>query len=210
MNVPDLEKKLRRFTETITSDAAAESKTILEEVRVQREASLLEAEDQALSESYRHIQQEVARIRVENGRRLSRRERENKKALFLRNSELSGQVLAAVRERLVAYVQSPAYEEHLRDMVRRASAAFGEEYFAVALGTRDMPIADRLKGVLPSTCASVSADPSIHLGGLVATTPTRRLDLTFDANWQEWKDRFFAEEFHTRFPNRDGQEDGSA
>ncbi|MCL2747089.1 MAG: hypothetical protein FWE59_00345 [Oscillospiraceae bacterium] len=229
--MPDFDEKLRRFTETITSDAAADTQVILEEVRQRRESARRGAEDDALEESYRYIKQEIARVRTENGRRVARRQMECKRLLFARRAELSQGVLLSVRERVQAYVQTPGYADRLADMARQAVDVLGEageageagasvgsptgaeEYAPVgaptdtsvgsptgALGSpvvvslrhADMPLAPALTAAVCGR-AEFRGDSAIQLGGLTAKAANRRLNLTFDANFEDWKEKFFAE-----------------
>ena len=87
--MPDMNQKLDRFTAKILAEAADESKRALAEVKRRRELRLQEAEDAALKEAYEYIHGEVARIQSEAGRGVSRHMLENKRALYLRRSEMA-------------------------------------------------------------------------------------------------------------------------
>ncbi|MDR3207931.1 MAG: hypothetical protein LBT60_06320 [Oscillospiraceae bacterium] len=190
----EIDAKLKRFTEAITSDAEADSKSILEEVRRQRESSLQSAEDEALGDAYRYIKTEIARLRVENGRTVSRKMMDNKRALYARRAELSESVLRDVMERLAAYVLTPAYADRLCDMARAASAAFGDAETVVSLRREDMALVPRLRQAVGSPRVTF-VEGGFRLGGLTAECleKQQQLNQTFDANLAEWKTRFFAE-----------------
>ena len=87
--MPDMNQKLDRFTAKILAEAAGESKRALAEVKRRRELRFQEAEDAALKEAYECIHGEVARIQSEAGRGVSRHMLENKRALYLRRTEMA-------------------------------------------------------------------------------------------------------------------------
>ena len=95
--MPDMNQKLDRFTAKILAEAADESKRALAEVKRRRELRFQEAEDAALKEAYEYIHGEVARIQSEAGRGVSRHMLENKRALYLRRTEMAQEVFALVR-----------------------------------------------------------------------------------------------------------------
>jgi vacuolar-type H+-ATPase subunit E/Vma4 len=190
----DIDAKLKRFTEAITSDAEADSKAILEDVRRQRESSLQSAEDEALGDAYRYIKTEIGRLRVENGRTLSRKMMDNKRTLYARRAALSESALRDVMARLAAYVGTPAYVSRLRDMAREAADAFGGGQTVIALRREDMALVPELRQAVSGRPVTF-VEGAFHLGGLTAECPEKQqqLNQTFDASLAEWKTRFFAE-----------------
>ena len=104
--MPDMNQKLDRFTAKILAEAADESKRALAEVKRRRELRFQEAEDAALKEAYEYIHGEVARIQSEAGRGVSRHMLENKRALYLRRTEMAQEVFALVRAKIAALAAS--------------------------------------------------------------------------------------------------------
>jgi len=192
--LPDLDEKLKRFTEALTSDATADSQAIMEEVRRQRESSEQNAVDESLNDAYRYIKNEVTRIRTESGRRVSRKMMDNKRALFGRRAELSDEVLRQVREKLSAYVKEPAYTEQLTGMALKATDTFGDLPIVIGLRREDAALVPILQKAVSGRDVTF-AEGTFHLGGLTAECPSQRklLNLTFDANLFEWREKFFAE-----------------
>lgn len=105
--MPDMNQKLDRFTAKILAEAADESKRALAEVKRRRELRFQEAEDAALKEAYEYIHGEVARIQSEAGRGVSRHMLENKRALYLRRTEMAQEVFALVRAKIAAFTRTP-------------------------------------------------------------------------------------------------------
>jgi len=192
--LPDIDEKLKRFTEAITSDAAADSQAILEEVRRQQETSLQNATDDSLGQVYRHIKNEAARIRTECGRRVSLKQMENKRTLYARRAELSQEVLREVLEKLAAYVLEPAYAEQLSKTAQEAVDIFGGAPTVISLRHEDMALVPRLRQSVRGLNVSF-AEGTFTLGGLTAECPAkhRQINRTLDANFDDWKERFFAE-----------------
>jgi vacuolar-type H+-ATPase subunit E/Vma4 len=189
-----LEEKLDIFTKAITSDAEADSRAILEEVRRERENSLSSAENEALNDAYQYIKNKVASLHTENGRRVSRKMMACKRALHTRREDLSREILRDVTARVVEYTQTPAYAEQLRALMTNAFSVFKGLPTTISLRAEDMAL-------VPSLTAAAGGQPvtfeqgHFQLGGLLAECRERRqqINQTFDANLEEWKTRFFAE-----------------
>ena len=118
--MPDMNQKLDRFTAKILAEAADESKRALAEVKRRRELRFQEAEDAALKEAYEYIHGEVARIQSEAGRGVSRHMLENKRALYLRRTEMAQEVFALVRAKIAAFTRTPAYGQRLTALLAEA------------------------------------------------------------------------------------------
>ena len=70
--MPDMKKKLDRFTAAILAQATQETERTLDDVRRRRDEAYSAAEDQVLREAYQYIHWEVARIKSESGRGVSK------------------------------------------------------------------------------------------------------------------------------------------
>ncbi|MCL2030432.1 MAG: V-type ATP synthase subunit E family protein [Oscillospiraceae bacterium] len=182
--------KLERFTGAITADAAAEARQIYEAIRQESDHALSVAEDETLSETFRYIKSEAAQIRAAAGQRVSRTAMDNKRALALRRSEMSAEVLALVRERLAVYVCAEAYTEQLRGLAERAVRAFGADT-DIYLRAEDMPLAEAIAPKrTPHTVTF--REGAFRVGGLRAVCPARRMqiDESFDTTLEELSGRF--------------------
>ena len=100
--MPKLDEKLLHFTQAFMDEARAETSRLEAEIKAAREAAVTQAEDQVLQEAYQYMKTEVARIRTEAGRNISRRVQENKRRLSLRREEMAREVFSLVRDRLAA------------------------------------------------------------------------------------------------------------
>lgn len=194
--MPELNKKLDHFTATILAEATAETERALAELKEKHNSSYSAAEDRVLGETYHYIRTEVARIKSDAGRRISRHMLDDKRALYLRREEIAREVFGEVRDKIIAYTAGAAYPERLKVLCRRtADALNGADDIRVYLRAADRKLADALSAAVPGVKLQF-LEGSFVLGGLVAESPSlgRRVDATFDSAMEEL-DGHFAELF---------------
>ena len=191
--MPDMNQKLDRFTAKILAEAADESKRALAEVKRRRELRFQEAEDAALKEAYEYIHGEVARIQSEAGRGVSRHMLENKRALYLRRTEMAQEVFALVRAKIAAFTRTPAYGQQGSELLAEALEQLsGAEEVLVTLRGDDLSFREALAASAPRRVTSTSSAPQVRLtfregdfrlGGLIAESPDLglRVDSSFDS-----------------------------
>lgn len=179
--MPELSKKLERFTSILLAEATAENERTLNELKKRHDAALESAEDRVLLEAYEYIHGEVSRIRGEQGRKVSQRLLENKRALSRRREEIADEVFALVRERIAAFTRTPAYRQRLQELLKESLAALpGAEDVVVTLREEDLPLAKDLRAAAGRPI-TVEAGP-IRLGGLIVRSDALglRADASFD------------------------------
>lgn len=194
--MPLFDEKLMHFTQMMMSEARAETQAAESEIRAARETARAEAEDQVLQESYQYIKTEVARLRTESGRSISRQMQENRKKLYLRREEMAGEVFEEVRSRLRAYVETPAYEARLRSLLAEAMERIGPAaQLTVFLRKADMKYGPGLTAAAGKIRLTVK-EGDFLLGGLTAESEEKKLrvDATFDTALEELSGHF-AEQF---------------
>ena len=98
----ELNQKLDHFTATILAEATAETERTLADLKEKRSEAFSAAEDQILAETYHYIRTEVARVKSEAGRQVSRRMLDAKRELFLRRGQIADEVFELVRQKIVA------------------------------------------------------------------------------------------------------------
>lgn len=194
--MPKLDEKLLHFTQAFMDEARAETSRLEAEIKAAREAAVTKAEDQVLQEAYQYMKTEVARIRTEAGRNISRRVQENKRRLSLRREEMAREVFSLVRDRLAAYVETPAYQDRLLSLFQEGVARLGRPArLTVLLRPQDMGAAARLRQAAEGI-ELTAAEGDFLLGGLVLEAPDKalRLDATFDTAMEDLNGHF-AEQF---------------
>lgn len=190
--MPDMTEKLDRFTAKILAEASEETRRAMDQAEHQRDNALRKAEDQVLREAYRYIHGEVARIKAEAGRSVSRRMLENQRALSLRREEMAKETFALVRARIAAFTRTEAYGKRLEELLTDALGRLpGAEDVQICLREED-------KGWIPAlTRAAGGRKPDFRpgefrMGGLVALSPSLglRVDSSFDSAAQELSGHF--------------------
>lgn len=190
--MPEMNKKLDHFTATILAEATAETERALKELKEKRESSYTAAEDRILAETYHYIRTEVARVKSEAGRKVSRHMLDNKKARYLRREEISREVFAKVRGRIEAYTATPAYPIRLGEICREAADSLrGEQELCIYLRKEDMIHAKTLVSAVPERKLRFE-EGEFALGGLMAQALSlgRRVDSTFDSALEELSGHF--------------------
>ena len=180
--MPEMNQKLDRFTAAILAEAAAESERTIAALRKRREDAQAAAENDALVMTYNYIHQEVARIKAEGGRTVSKRMLDNTRALYLRRNEIAREVFDAVRERIAAYTETAAYRTRLQDLLREALEALpGTRELRVYLRPADQSHAPALSQIVPD-CSITFLEGGFGLGGLIVEAPSLglRCDSSFD------------------------------
>ena len=205
----ELNQKLDHFTATILAEATAETERTLADLKEKRSTAFSAAEDKILAETYHYIRTEVARVKSEAGRQVSRRMLDAKKELFLRRGQIADEVFALVREKIVAYTQTDAYPRRLKALFLDAVETLKEgDDIRVYLRKADMAQADALSAALPGMDFEFR-EGAFLLGGLVAESSSlgRRVDSTFDSALEELNGHF-AELFGLSLANvqKDAQE----
>lgn len=180
--MPNMNKKLDRFTATILAAATEESERSMQQVRALQDAALHDAEDRMLREAYLYIHGEVERIKTDSGRRVSRHMLDNKRALYLRRDAIAQEVLDLVQEKIAAFTATPAYALRLESLLRGAlERLVGATDVELLLRRADLPLGERLRPLLPAG-ANISVG-AFRLGGLIAQSQSMglRVDASFDS-----------------------------
>lgn len=202
--MPELSKKLDRFTAAILAEATAENERVMAQLRAKRKAACDAAEDQSLLEAYHYIRSEVSRIKSEAGRRVSRHMLENKRTLYLRREAISQEVFGLVEQRIQAFTRTPAYLERLRALLAQALEALpGADDVRVLLRPEDMQYAGALQEAAGGRKVAFDRG-SFALGGLIAESASlgRQADASFDSAMAE-RSGHFAELFGLSLSDED-------
>ena len=190
--MPELKLNLDRFTASVLSEATQEAEHSLRDLEEKRRATLAAAEDSALNDSYHFVRSEIARIRAEKGREISRHMLENQRVLALRREEIARSVFDKVVQRLAGYTAGPEYPDRLLALFRQAvEAVGGEGPLVVYLRPEDMGAEAALRRACPGRALEVRSG-EFHLGGLIVDCPEQNLraDQTFDTTLRGMEGHF--------------------
>ena len=180
--MPDINEKLERFRQVILQDAQKERDAVLKKVEQTRSDRLTQAETEIRLEIDAKTQTREDAIRAETGRQVSRRMLENQRTIASRRDEMSRELFAAVREKLLNFTRTEDYLPHLKKLYREAFAALGNPFDGVIwLRPADMQYSRELATVLPGRHVTFQ-EGSFILGGLIVDCHSRmlRADQTYD------------------------------
>lgn len=158
------DEKVSKFVQAITAHAEQQRQKIHQEVEDFKAARLQEAEQQVLGDAYQLIQKERAALHSQLSREMSRRDLDARKQLLDRRREMMDAVFQKARERLTAYVESPAYSDALRASVREMAEKLPADGTVYTLRRRDEAEAEALRAIVPAGSRIDYAD-DIKIGG---------------------------------------------
>lgn len=194
--MPEQNEKLQRFTEAVMREAARESNALRRKLREERSAVLEQAHTEAREAARAHYDREAGRIRAEAGREISRHLMDVKRQVYLRRKEISEEVTAKVRARIVSFTASPDYPSHLEKLLHAAMKQLpGAAAISLRLREEDLKYGQQLAAsIAPVTVECVKG--SFVLGGLAIRCPQLglRVDCSFDTRLEELSGHF-AEQF---------------
>lgn len=180
--MPDINAKLDIFKRIVLDDAARERDKLLEQVSKARQERISAAEAEIRRETESKVQTQASAISSESGREISRRLLADKRIIATRREEMAHEVFAAVREKIIAFTQTDAYLEHLKQLYVEAFSALGNPYDGVIwLREEDLRYSRELAAALPGRHVTFQAG-SFKLGGLIVDCHSKllRADQSYD------------------------------
>ena len=180
--MPDINAKIERFKQIVLEDAAKERDSMLREVSEERHRRLSEAEAQIKRETDAVVLSKSNAITSESGREISRRMLADKRTIATRREEMSKEVFAEVREKILAFTKTEDYLPHLKKLYVEAFQALGNPFDGVIwLRPEDMGYARELAASLPGRHVTFQ-EGSFTLGGLIVDCHSKllRADQSYD------------------------------
>ncbi len=194
--MPNINVQLDKFKQIILDDAAQERDALLRQYAQERQKRLSQAEAAIKRETDAYVQAKASEISGESGREISRRMLTDKRIISTRREELSREIFAAVRQRLLDFTKTADYLPHLKALYVEAFSALGDPYDGVILlRGEDMGFAKELAACLPGRHVRFQ-EGSFKLGGLIVDCRSRllRADQSYDTALGDL-DGHFAEMF---------------
>lgn len=175
-------QKLDQFTEAFSREAAQNARQIIQDVKNEGDAVVKKAQREIQAEKRAYIKKRISEIRNREGSRISAQLLENKRKLFAFRQECASEIEGQVTDKILDFVNSPGYGEHLAGLLHSALAHAREaESITVLLRQSDMNYSEGLQDTSGSVSLSFDEGDFI-LGGLVVLCPSKslRIDLSFD------------------------------
>lgn len=190
--MPEETKKLLNFTDNVLKTAVRENQERSRALEEKRAAALHAAKLAARESANAYYDRKAAEIRAEAGREVSRHLMEGKRQVYLRRSEMAGEVFDKVRRRLEQFAAAPEYPGCLRELLAQAMARLdGVEEITLRLRREDMPLGQMLADSVAPVKVKCE-EGRICLGGLAVRCPQMgiRIDCSFDAQLAELSGHF--------------------
>lgn len=123
-----IEHKLQHFETVCIRSAEEASQKMTDSYTAHLESVLKDHEEQARKQAEARIQTETETIQREVNKRLSIDQIGLKRTYSQKQEELQGRIFSELRDRLARFMETPAYEELLKDQIKKArDFAQGEE-----------------------------------------------------------------------------------
>lgn len=192
MSLP--EAKLDKFSAAVLKDAEEHRSKILAEIEEYRKSQMDKAEEQILHEAYVMIQNEIASIRNDHTREISRAELEGRRDLLIYRENLTKKVFDEAAEDILKFAGSDKYEGFLTDLVKKAIENLPEGDIVIEVRKDDLTLGDKLAAA-SGRSAKIAENVNIRLGGFIITDTSDGvvIDETLDTKLKEQNDWFSAE-----------------
>ncbi len=186
----DAQAKLEQLRKDVLKEAYARREARLNELKREKAKYIKEMQEEVLSGTRKYIADEERNLE-----RLAKRERsawefDAMKRLRLRRLEIEEQVMAELKERLLAFVRSEDYEGYLREKLRQTDLSPFTKKTVALCGTdyeREMRV---LKEFLPAI--QMVQDDTVEIGGFRLRDEERQImaDFTLDKKLEEARREF--------------------
>ncbi len=157
---------LDKFLSEIQSETEKHKSETIKETKKYISEELEKAEEEALKESYRKIQNSAAEIRKEQGRRISLATAENNSVYLKRREEILDMIVENTKQKLCRFVSSDDYDSFLANSLQEIAKQFKNGNFTVFVGEKDISKSEQIKK--RTGCLDVLKDSSIVIGGVKA------------------------------------------
>ena len=187
-----LQERAKRIEADIMEHATSEKEKYLQEAADYKRRELEKAENEVLNESYEKIQDAVAEIRTRTAHMIAKKDYEAKRELFIKRMEMSDKVFAQVKEKLISYTKTPAYEERIAKSVKQLVEKYPLEGCELRFAPHDNVLAEKAAKAFGHGC-TVAEDRDIVIGGFVLVHRGQGiyLDETLDSALEEQKTWFY-------------------
>lgn len=176
-------EKLEMFERKIMSKAQEECSKIEQETAQMKQVALEQEENRLLENLYRHIQSQIAQIRTENVKEVSKETAALKKELYQQREQYVTEILSRARAELVLFTKGEKYEQYMYAQAEKLHAEYpSKEEICLLVREQDLPLAAKIQAAFGADCA-VKPDRRITIGGIILHDASNGIesDRTLDA-----------------------------
>lgn len=183
------EEKLQHFYDVAMESAREESLKALEDYRTALSRMAEEHKEEKLKNARTQLKLETENAKREINKALSAEQLHIKRRLSRKHQELREKLFMEVKDKLEAFMNSPAYLTWLEEKIRESLAFAGEEEIQIYLTPADASLAENLAARC-HTPVLLSEIP--FMGGVKAIIPAKNIliDHTFKTLYENEKEEF--------------------
>ena len=189
----ELQAKLEQLRKTVLDDAYVRREQRKETLQAEKAVYIKEMQDTVIGDTGRYIAAEERKLERQAKRDRSAWEFDKMRRLRRCRVEIEEQVIAELKERLIAFTKSAEYRPYLEKTLRAEELSVFSEGSVVLLGPDGADVQAVLAALRPDL--RFEQDPSIELGGFRIRDERRQImaDRTLDKRVEEAGHAFLEE-----------------
>lgn len=183
--------KTDKFLKAIKKYAKEQKNAMRSEVKQLKTERLKEAEERAKRDSEQLIRQKLSETRSRETVNLATKTKQGQEKLFIERAGMVDEVFRKAAEKLLAFTQTDAYREKLKESARTVAGIFGDNDCTLYVNERDLSAAEELTAIFGGH-AKVEADKTIRIGGIKGSCESMRIiaDETLDSKLEAQREWF--------------------
>lgn len=187
------EEKFNKFSSIVLEDTDAQRDALLNEVEVKYNKIVEEKENEYLEEAYESIQKSIQNSSKSANEQLLQARMEAKKKLLSRREEIIGEVMEAVKYRLLDYKKTPGYAQWLKKKTQIAFFELGKGDKTVFISGADVKYKEILEAIADE--GNITVEGLVgqdFIGGVKVYNKDKRIsvDYSFKEMLQDAKRKF--------------------
>jgi vacuolar-type H+-ATPase subunit E/Vma4 len=176
-----MDEKMKKFVDAIINDAIEQKEQLLKEIDEQKCSELSKAEEEILSNIYLDIKAQIADIKNNVSKDISKKSLEIKNQLLQKRDALTSIVYDKLKEKLLNFVASNDYKVYVKQSIERNLLDIGSKAVTLIISMRDYAL---FKEICENAKidAELKTDDEIVYGGFIILSKEKalRIDETID------------------------------
>lgn len=186
------EERFKLIEKSVLEQATQKSKAIRKQADDYKSREIDDVETKILGELYGKIQDEISDISNSSALNVSRYEGQHHQQLLLRRDELTREIFAAARCKLLEYAGTDAYREQLMTTAKQLAETYAQSGGVVYVRPADAQLVPELTKLLGGW--QVETDETIKIGGIKLMNQQAGffVDETLDTRLEEQRPWFYS------------------
>lgn len=182
-----MDDRMEMIGSAILGQAKEEARELIDKANAVREQEISSFEKQVVDNMFNEVQVKANSLRLASVKAVARNQLEAHRTLLSHRSEKTGQVLDAVRERLINYAKTPQYKENTLKRADEVKSRLDHSGSVIMVSDKDSALGEEIRKTLGN--GTVKIDTSITLGGFRIRNDKEHIliDETLDERLDEQK-----------------------